>query len=60
MFRELRCGCCFSVEQGRVRICSTHRLAQADGYGGLGASNLRGRAKLYPANGQMVANWGGR
>jgi hypothetical protein len=60
MFYEHKCGCIFSRQQGRVRICPTHRLESADGRGGLLSSVLKGKAKLYPANGEMVRNWGGR
>jgi len=62
VFREWKCGCIFSVQQGRVRICSVHRLApgKSDGYGGFASSVMKGRTRLYPANGEMVRDWGAR
>jgi len=60
MFREFGCGCIVSIEQGRVRTCLSHKPGAARGDGG-SFDGLRGAGvKLYPANGQMPANWNGR
>lgn len=60
MFREFPCGCILSQMQGRVRICTAHRPERGDGRGAAMKSVLKGSVKLYPANGEMVRNWGGR
>lgn len=60
MFREFNCGCIVSEQQGRVRICVTHRPQSADGRGACAHSMLRGGTKRYPANGEPVPGWAGR
>lgn len=60
MFHGWSCGCIVSQQQGRVRICQTHKAEKADGNGG-GFNGLKGAGtKAYPANGEMVANWSGK
>ena len=60
MFSEWKCGCIFSVFQGRVRICDTHKMPMADGNGGGHAGLSGGGRRHYPANGEMVAGWTGK
>lgn len=59
MFHEYKCGCIFSSIQGRVRICESHRPEVATGDGNNEAWPRKGRAKLYPANGQTCV-WSGK
>lgn len=59
MFTEFWCGCITSIEQGRVRICPSHRPQRADGSGAVAHSMLRGVKRYYPANGEMLSDWGG-
>lgn len=63
MFSESKCGCIWSIKQGRVRICSTHKIELGDGAGGwnqLMGSNITGVMRKYPANGVTVAGWSGK
>lgn len=66
MFREFECGCIFSVNQGRVRTCSTHKPAVTSPAAGREGNLMTFPGKMtkvvkrYPTNGIMVANWTGR
>ena len=61
MFTEFKCGCIFSVYQGRVRVCPTHPNGpgQADGTGGALPPKLPKVIRRYPANGIEVLAWNG-
>ena len=58
MFDEYSCGCIVSMQQGRVRICVTHRIANATGSGGAeNMGKMPGVVRQYPANGEMPKGW---
>ena len=61
MFNEHKCGCIWSIMQGRVRSCQSHKPEKAVGDGGGMPDGHKNKViRHYPANGQEVYTWSGK